>query len=258
MNVNYYTIGEFSKISGVNIKSLRYYNKIEVLIPDYTNPDTGYRYYSYNQLRELNLIQFCIAMNVPLKTYKDYIKNGLLDYEEFLNYCKDIAYRNFLKSKRNIQFVDYEFEGISLLRQHGIRRVYERNYHSKRMLALYPIKQADKQESYTKALSYIQSVIHKEDWITFFDNGILELYEQDTWNHYAYCEVFTENFEHDSRIRIIQVPAESVVCIMDSYDALDKHKDSLSIRPNAYLKHELCVDTIDLEHAVWELQAFSL
>lgn len=47
MNNNLLSIGEFSKIANVHIKSLRYYDKLGVLKPIYVDPKTNYRYYSY-------------------------------------------------------------------------------------------------------------------------------------------------------------------------------------------------------------------
>ena len=38
------SIGDLSKLTGVNIKSLRYYEKIGVLLPAYVDPDSRYRY----------------------------------------------------------------------------------------------------------------------------------------------------------------------------------------------------------------------
>lgn len=43
-------IGEFSKLSRVSIRMLRHYDEIDLLKPVYIAPDSGYRYYSENQL----------------------------------------------------------------------------------------------------------------------------------------------------------------------------------------------------------------
>lgn len=42
----YLTIGEFAKLHNVNQKSLRYYEQIGALVPAWTDPSTGYRYYA--------------------------------------------------------------------------------------------------------------------------------------------------------------------------------------------------------------------
>ena len=50
------TIGEFSKISRVSTKTLRYYDQIGLLKPGYVSRDSGYRYYEVAQLRDMLLI----------------------------------------------------------------------------------------------------------------------------------------------------------------------------------------------------------
>lgn len=47
---NFYQIGEISKLCNIPIKTLRYYNEIGLLIPEKTDLDSGYRYYSHKQL----------------------------------------------------------------------------------------------------------------------------------------------------------------------------------------------------------------
>jgi effector-binding domain-containing protein len=49
-------IGDFSRLSRVSIKTLRYYDEVGLLKPAYVDPSTGYRYYLYEQLPRLNRI----------------------------------------------------------------------------------------------------------------------------------------------------------------------------------------------------------
>ncbi len=51
-----FTIGQFSTLSQVSIKTLRFYDECELLKPTYTDAATGYRYYSANLLLRLNRI----------------------------------------------------------------------------------------------------------------------------------------------------------------------------------------------------------
>lgn len=51
-----YKIGEFSKISGLSINTLRHYESIGILEAEYTDRFTGYRYYSAQQLVTVNKI----------------------------------------------------------------------------------------------------------------------------------------------------------------------------------------------------------
>jgi DNA-binding transcriptional MerR regulator len=49
-------IGTFSKLSQVSIKTLRYYDRIDLLKPVEVDHFTGYRYYSVHQLQRINRI----------------------------------------------------------------------------------------------------------------------------------------------------------------------------------------------------------
>jgi DNA-binding transcriptional MerR regulator len=49
-------IGDFSKLSLVSVKTLRYYDELGLLKPVQTDPFTGYRMYEYHQLLRLNRI----------------------------------------------------------------------------------------------------------------------------------------------------------------------------------------------------------
>jgi DNA-binding transcriptional MerR regulator len=51
-----FKIGEFSKFCFVTVKTLRYYDKIGLLPPARVDEATGYRYYSADQVPELNRI----------------------------------------------------------------------------------------------------------------------------------------------------------------------------------------------------------
>ena len=51
-----FRIGEFSRIAGVTVDTLRHYDALGLLKPDHVDAFTGYRFYSARQLRPLNRI----------------------------------------------------------------------------------------------------------------------------------------------------------------------------------------------------------
>ncbi|MBB4826551.1 DNA-binding transcriptional MerR regulator [Sporosarcina luteola] len=51
-----YTIGNFSKICEVPVKTIRYYSDLGLLAPSYIDPKTNYRYYDYDKIKELKTI----------------------------------------------------------------------------------------------------------------------------------------------------------------------------------------------------------
>lgn len=61
-----YRIGEFSKIGKVTVKTLRYYDEVGLLKPDWVDEQTGYRMYSTKQLLELHNIQSLRQVGLPI------------------------------------------------------------------------------------------------------------------------------------------------------------------------------------------------
>jgi DNA-binding transcriptional MerR regulator len=51
-----FSIGEFARLGGVSVRTLRHYDEIGLLPPATVDPDTGYRGYSARQLTQLNRI----------------------------------------------------------------------------------------------------------------------------------------------------------------------------------------------------------
>jgi len=69
-----FKIGDFSRIGQVSVRMLRYYDKLGLLTPDYTDPFTSYRYYTIEQLARLNRIVALNEMGLTLHQIA-----GLLD-----------------------------------------------------------------------------------------------------------------------------------------------------------------------------------
>lgn len=81
----YLSIGEFAGLRHVNPKSLRYYERIGALVPAYTDPDTGYRYYAPEQVIEMDMILMCLELGIPLREATRYRKSdGTLDIRRLL------------------------------------------------------------------------------------------------------------------------------------------------------------------------------
>ena len=51
-----YRIGEFSKLVGISPKTLRYYDEIGLFKPEKIDVFTNYRYYTFNQIKDVKLI----------------------------------------------------------------------------------------------------------------------------------------------------------------------------------------------------------
>ncbi|BBM17815.1 transcriptional regulator [Enterococcus avium] len=67
------TIGKLSKLTGIHVKALRYYDRIGILIPAYINPENSYRYYTREHIYLVDMIKLCAEINIPLKDIKEFL-----------------------------------------------------------------------------------------------------------------------------------------------------------------------------------------
>ncbi|MGW1914298.1 MerR family transcriptional regulator [Streptomyces sp. NPDC002076] len=60
------TIGAFARASRLSPKALRLYDELELLRPARVDPDTGYRYYAVEQMRQARLVAWLRRLGMPL------------------------------------------------------------------------------------------------------------------------------------------------------------------------------------------------
>lgn len=77
-----FPIGEVSKLFHISVSSLRHYEHIGLLTPEYISPDSGFRYYGTEQFEVLNTIRYLRALDMPLSEIEDFLKNKDIDLIE--------------------------------------------------------------------------------------------------------------------------------------------------------------------------------
>ena len=95
---DYLSIQEFSKLSGVESSTLRYWDEIGLFSPLMRNPENNYRYYSTVQLLALNFVTTLSDLEIPLKTIAE-LREGrdpddLLELLEKQEKLMDMEMRN--------------------------------------------------------------------------------------------------------------------------------------------------------------------
>lgn len=62
-------IGELSRVTGVDIETIRYYEKVDLLPPP-SREANGYRTYGVMHLERLSFVRHCRALDMPLSDIK--------------------------------------------------------------------------------------------------------------------------------------------------------------------------------------------
>lgn len=82
-----YQIGDFSIISRLSIKTLRYYHECGLLEPAFIDESSGYRYYDQECLERVKIINKLKEMDFPLKEIKE-ILDHCQDDTELISYAQ--------------------------------------------------------------------------------------------------------------------------------------------------------------------------
>ena len=74
-----FQIGEMARLFHLSVSSIRHYEQLGLLKPEYTDPETGYRYYTPRQFEVFNTIRYLRALDMPLQEIADFLQNRDVD-----------------------------------------------------------------------------------------------------------------------------------------------------------------------------------
>jgi effector-binding domain-containing protein len=134
---NKLSIGDISKLFNISIKTLRYYDKIELFKPIEVNKDNGYRYYSIEQFEQLNTINYLKFLGIPLKDIKNYLEVRNLDhFIDILECQKDIYMKKIEQLKIIINRFDNQIKEIEESKKIKTEQVIIKQIEKRKIISL--------------------------------------------------------------------------------------------------------------------------
>src|SRR5258706_345030 len=106
-----YTVKQLSDLAGVSVRTLHYYDQIDLLKPD-TYGDNGYRYYGDNALLRLQQILFFKELDFSLEKIASIVGNPDFDMIGALRTHKKALQQRMARLDRLIHTVDQTIEHI--------------------------------------------------------------------------------------------------------------------------------------------------
>ena len=116
-----YTISQFSKLCGLTVKALRYYDTEGLLKPSFRKAENQYRYYSDEDLKTAQMIQYLRSLEFTIMEIKDCLlytshfkimEDSVSQYQgydageiDFATYVANEGYTNY-KGKDDLYRVD--------------------------------------------------------------------------------------------------------------------------------------------------------
>lgn len=102
-----FQIGEVAKMYHLSVGTLRHYEQVGLLTPEYVDPDTGYRYYSVRQFEQLTNIRYLRALGLPLEEIAATLHNRDVDnITEALRRQKELVARK----KQELEIIERKID----------------------------------------------------------------------------------------------------------------------------------------------------
>lgn len=211
---NLLSIGELSKITGVHIKALRYYDNLGILTPAYVDPDSGYRYYSFCQKAVVDAIQFCVDLDIPLKHFNDYTNEN----EPWICY-KDLVDRGTVLVKEKIRIMENRLALLKAMQTEMERSEisYQNNQPEKyflpeRTCRLAPYEGTLGCDEADELMKKLILEIYKQGLKLGNANGLLLMKKSGEWRQYIFVDVAACTDETIDSPKILHIPAGQYLC----------------------------------------------
>ncbi|MFP1647257.1 MerR family transcriptional regulator [Enterococcus mundtii] len=251
------TIGELAKITGVNIKSIRYYEQIGVLLPVYINPSSGYRYYSLAQVSAVELIQACVEIGIPLKELHRFSDpKSSIDYLSFLSYSEELMKQKIDSLQQNLKGMQEVKEEIKLLKKYRHSKKQHIRQLSEKYLYVFPYQPTDNQKTlYTEAANLFDRSI-EDGYEPLYDFGFLYEFAAGNIRQYMYIEIRPTS---NKSTNIKKLPGGNYAC---RFNSKSYGKDLPELFPEIFeekinvLAVEAEAATGTLEEIVYEARVF--
>jgi len=223
---NFLTIGELAKLSGVNIKSLRYYDRIGVLPPAYVDSVTNYRYYSHNQISLLIAIQLCIELDIPLKNFNQYISEdkNTIYIDRLYNHGKQIATEKINQINRKLSTLEKLHNEALRADSLNPHQIHEQEF-GDNLYRLIPYNGQQNEQSFNRILLHDFHTNNDFKPDDTGDAGILRIFEKGKSTRYLFYSVNIDTFPPETKENSLFVPAGKYLCRLCNMGDIDKAEE---------------------------------
>jgi len=212
------SIGDMSKLTRASIRSIRYYEKINLLIPAFIDPDTGYRYYSFEQSSHIEMIRFCIELDIPLKELPTFIGKGdTIDYRAFLAHGKQIAQKKIKALQNGLKLITGIEKQLNLAEAYEVGQVYTREVPEKYVVCKPcnpPLSELDRFELVMSFFDLFDAEHYSSEMAEY---GFLREFGPAGDSYYAFMEVPMPLVDKDVR----KIPAGVYFCRQDDNSQIE-------------------------------------
>jgi len=254
------SIGELSKFTGASLRSLRYYEKLGILIPAFVDPGSSYRYYSLDQIRLVGMIQFCIELDIPLAEFSKFsLADDIIDFRAFLTRGREVAEHKMKALTRGLKLIATIEQQMDLTGSYQNGQIYTRElpekcFHVKPCHG--PLQEVD---WFDILVSFSDVPYAEDDYQDLAEFGFLCEHTPAGVFYYAFAEVP----KHMANEHTKTIPAGLYVCRQSENSEIEHTPDFLreylaDNRPYLAIETEIIIGKHTLSKPLHELRAIFL
>lgn len=208
-----FSIGKLSKLTGVHIQSLRYYESLGLLKPAFVDPDSGYRYYTFSQTRIVEAVQYCVELDIPLKAFRAFLSqtDGRIDYAGLLEYGKQTAYEKMHRIQERLYFLESMQQEMchaeSCSAQHLIKACFP-----ERQCWTIPYEGTQTDSDFHAAMYRMITEIERHGLHAGFNNGQLLRYTEQGARTYLFIDLRETGNALQEHSQIMRIPGGEYLC----------------------------------------------
>lgn len=260
-----FSIGQIAKLKGTTVKTLRYYDQINLLKPSNIDDKTKYRYYTYEQLFDLEFILMLKNSGVSLKDISTALQND--DWLGVITLCESQIVDAQVKLTQ-AQEALFKFQTLhERICQDQInianKGVYIRNFPERSIISADCIYPPDHDIAY-EVFTELYKKIRDDNLSSFYATGyVVELGTEDLSIHYKNAFVEAYSYKLSPPVTLKSLPAGTYFCVNYSRDEkeiqLSKILNLLHLfnkEPELILECDTFYTTREYKNQVMELQVF--
>lgn len=258
------SIGTVSRLSGVNIKSLRYYDRLGILKPAYIDPDSSYRYYTFPQLTVIDAIKICTELDIPLKIFSDFLDEDgrRIHYEKLLEYGRGIAEKKIKAIEEGLAFINETQEEIDRASRHRGKMepiTCEMPEKVCFMKEWQEGHQEGKGKYYTK-FTQLMLEAEKEGFSIGYEIGQLHFYKKGQCRRCIFVDVQRDKLQESPHLH--RIPKGTYLCRPAKRGSIEQVKEQLPLidwagYSGVVIETELFTGEFDFERPVYELRCLT-
>ncbi|MBE6639741.1 MAG: MerR family transcriptional regulator [Ruminococcaceae bacterium] len=208
-----FSIGVLSKLTGVHIRCC-YYEQLGILQPAHIDTASGYRYYTYRQMRIVEAIQYCVELDIPLKKFAEFLSqgNGQIDYESLAEYGRKVTEEKLQSIRirqKLLEEMQKEMSHAQVCAENGTTTTVFPTRH------FYCVEYDGPQTggNFQSAMVKLINDMERDGFQANYDNGILLRKQNNKVASYCFVDIKQTDKDISEHPQIITVPAGVYKCV---------------------------------------------